>query len=165
MSQLYYPLTVGNSWSYKMSNGDTYTLKVISEEGGVYQVHNTFDDTTIPIEKDGNNILGVVAGGNELKRRFSENLQVNDTWEFGYQANGIDNILRHKVQEHLPLLEVNGKNYNDVLVVEAELLMVISGNLTSINYFTQYYYAKGVGNVLTTTSQGDRIELIDYQIN
>lgn len=165
MSQnLYYPLSVGNSWTYRMSNGDLYTLKIISSENGVYQIHNSFEDTTTPVKKVGNKIFGTVGGGNELKERFRENAKPGDTWEFEYQANGLDNLLRHQVKEFLKSIEVNGNTYTDVLVVEAELWMLISGNLTSINYFTQFYYAKGVGGILTTTSQGDRIELIDYKL-
>lgn len=165
MKSSYYPLKTGNHWKYQFSNGDEYTLKIISEENGIYQMHNSFDDTTTPIKREGSKILGVVAGSNELKERLNEDLLVGDTWEFEYQANGIDNVLRHSIKDQLSYLEVNGKTYQDVLVVEAELLMVISGNLTAINYFTQYYYAKGVGNILTTTSQGDRIELVAYQVS
>ena|SRR5690554_6487640 len=165
MKESYYPLQTGNHWHYRFSNGDEYTLKIISEENGTYQMHNSFDDTTTPVKKEGHKIYGTVAGSKEMKEHLSETMQVGDTWEFSYQANGIDNVLRHKVKEKLSSVDVNGKTYKDVFVVEAELLMLISGNLTSINYLTQYYYAKGVGNILTTTSQGDRIELVAYQVS
>jgi hypothetical protein len=33
-----------------------------------------------------------------------------------------------------------------------------------MKFFTQYYYAKGVGLVLTTTSSGDSMPLISYEL-
>jgi hypothetical protein len=51
--------------------------------------------------------------------------------------------------------EVEGKTYNDVMLIEAESKMHINGSLMSLNFFTQYYYAQDIGLVLTTSSAGD----------
>lgn len=61
--------------------------------------------------------------------------------------------------------EVDGKTYQDVILVEGDMKMNVGGNLISANYLVQYYYASGVGLVLTTSSYGEWMGLISYQLN
>jgi hypothetical protein len=41
----------------------------------------------------------------------------------------------------------------------------MNGNLMALNFFTQYYYADGIGLILTTSSAGDSHALIDYKLH
>jgi hypothetical protein len=41
----------------------------------------------------------------------------------------------------------------------------MNGNLISTNYFTQYYYAKGTGLILTTSGMGDYHGLVSCKLN
>lgn len=50
-------------------------------------------------------------------------------------------------------------------MIEAESKIKMNGNLISLNYFTQYYYAKGVGLILTASSDGDTHSLTRYHLN
>jgi hypothetical protein len=60
---------------------------------------------------------------------------------------------------------VDGTTYNDVIVLEAESKINMNGNVISTNFFTQYYYAKSVGLIMTTSSMGDEHSLIRYTLN
>ncbi|MEQ1676536.1 MAG: hypothetical protein ABL876_07540, partial [Chitinophagaceae bacterium] len=61
--------------------------------------------------------------------------------------------------------EVEGNTYNDVLLIEAESMLMMNGTLITLSFFTQYYYAKGVGLILTTSSMGDVQGLTSYKLN
>lgn len=74
-----------------------------------------------------------------------------------FNADDFDNLLAFQVKEILPSKTVEGKEYNDVMVVEAERKMVVNGNLRSINYFTHYYYAPGTGLILTTLTMSGNV--------
>ena len=40
----------------------------------------------------------------------------------------------------------------------------MNGSQMALNFFTQYYYAAGVGLILTTSSAGDIHELTEYKL-
>lgn len=71
--------------------------------------------------------------------------------------------MRHK--EIAKTQEIDGKTYTDVILIEAESKIKMNGNLMPLNFFTQYYYAKNVGLILTTSSAGDRMALTSYTLN
>jgi len=60
--------------------------------------------------------------------------------------------------------EVEGKTYSDVVFIEAGSKLNMNGNVISMNFLTQYYYAKGVGLILTTSSRGDAMPLTSYVV-
>jgi hypothetical protein len=61
--------------------------------------------------------------------------------------------------------EVAGKTFNNVAMIEIENKIVLNGILTAMDYFTQYYYADGVGLVLTTSSAGDENMLVNFSLH
>jgi hypothetical protein len=89
--------------------------------------------------------------------------------EVNFKTNNFDNVLAYKIKETDVSKTGEGENYEDVLVVEAERKMMMNGNLMSIHFFTSYYYAVGVGLILTTLSMGGNITdeqaLVDYKLN
>ena len=60
--------------------------------------------------------------------------------------------------------EVEGKTYSDVVFIEAGSKLNMNGNIIPMNFLTQYYYAKGVGLALTTSSVGDAMPLTAYEL-
>ena len=90
---------------------------------------------------------------------------MGETWDINYSANGIASILTMTVKETGLTKEIDGKTYNDVTLVEGDMKMNVNGNLISANYLVQYYYAKDVGLILTTSSYGDSMELTSYELN
>lgn len=166
----YYPLAAGNSWTYMKKDGSTYTNTITAVNGNEFTMTNS----------DPN---GVNASNNRIENnfllsdvyeegRFQPNLNLDgapgDTWEVTFKANNFDNVLAYSVKEILPSKTVQGKDYPDVLVVRAESKMVMGGNLVGLNFFTTYYYAAGVGLVLTTLGMGDSISdeqaLVSYEL-
>ena len=60
--------------------------------------------------------------------------------------------------------DVNGKTYTDVILLEADAKMSMNGNPLPMKYVTQYYYARGVGLILTTSSAGDEHALVSCEL-
>jgi hypothetical protein len=167
----YYPVAAGNTWTYKKKDGNTYMNMIVSVNGNSFLMTNT-DAAGV---NESNNQLegGWLLSDVYEEGRMQQNLKldgvVGDAWEVSFKANNFDNILAYKIKEVGSSKTVEGKNYEDVLVVEAESKMMVNGNLMSIQFFTTYYYAAGVGLILTTLSMGGNITdeqaLVDYKLN
>ncbi|MDQ3018171.1 MAG: hypothetical protein M3R25_15775 [Bacteroidota bacterium] len=96
---------------------------------------------------------------------LKDNLQVGEIWDATFTANGLNSIMAFTVKETGITKDVGGKTYTDVMMLEAESKINMNGNLISTNFFTQYYYAKGVGLILTTSSMGDEQVLKSYSLS
>ncbi len=160
----YYPLALGNAWTYKMKDGRTYTSTITDADGATFTVHTTLVNTTARIRKVGNEYQtdGIEAG--KWLATFKEGLKKGDTWQIEFKANGIDSALVYTVKEIGIGKEAEGKSYSDVMFIEAESKMSMNGNPIPMKYLTQYYYAKGVGLILTTSSAGDEHALTSYEL-
>jgi len=161
----YYPLAAGNKWTYKMKDGNSYSNEVTAAEGNIFTMKNSMTPATIQMRKDGDTYLANHWDGTSFQVLLKDNPATGDSWEVKFTANGLESILIHTVQETGIIKEVNGKTYSDVIKIDAESKLLMNGSIIPLNYFTQYYYAKGVGLVLTTTSAGDEQGLTDYILN
>ena len=61
--------------------------------------------------------------------------------------------------------EVEGTTYNKVIELEGVMAMTMNGNAIPSNYVVQYFYAAGVGLILTTSSMGDDMPLISSELH
>ena len=161
----YYPLALGNTWTYKLKDGKTYTSKVTVAEGATFTVATSLVNTTARIKRVGDEYQtdGIEPG--KWLATFKERLKKGDTWQIEYKVNGIDTSLIYTVKETGQSKDVEGKTYKDVIFIEAESKMSMNGNPIPMKYMTQYYYAKGVGPILTTSSAGDEHALTAYELN
>ena len=148
-----------------MKDGSTYTNSVTGIDGSVITMKSTAapDPTRIKVE-DGVMQYELMAPGN-YQLWLKDDLKKGDTWEAAFSANGLNSIMAFTVKESGINKEVNGKTYNDVIMLEAESKINMNGNLISTNFFTQYYYAKNVGLIMTTSSMGDEHALQAYSLN
>lgn len=160
----YYALTVGNTWTYKTNAGQSYTSKVTGKDGDAFTVSTTLVNTSTRIKKVGDEYHSDSPEAGKTMISFKENLKVGDTWQNSYKVNGIDTTLTYVVKEIGITKEVNGKTFKDVIFIEADSKMSMNGNPIPMKYVTQYYYAKGVGLILTTTSAGDEHALVEYEV-
>ena len=160
----YYPLAVGNTWTYKMKDGKTFTNTVTNEKNGSFHMTNTFNSKETQTKRNGDEYLTDAYEAGTWQVVMKENPKKGDTWNVAFKANGIDTTLIHTVKEVGISKDVEGKTYSDVVVIEAESKMSMNGNPIPMQFFTQYYYAKGVGLVLTTTSSGDSMPLVSYEL-
>jgi hypothetical protein len=96
---------------------------------------------------------------------LKDDMKKGDTWEAAFTANGLNSIMEFTVKDTGTSKQVVGKTYPDVIMLEAESKIDMNGNRISTNFCTQYYYAKGVGLILTTSSLGDEHALQRFVTN
>jgi hypothetical protein len=160
----YYPLALNNEWKYKQKDGSTYSNKVTAANGEGFAMHNSAANTSCLVKTNGNEITTDALEAGNFQLWLKNDLQKGESWEINFKANGLDCILIMMVKETGSSKEVEGKTYNNVLLVEAENKIIVNGSLMQLNFFTLYYYADGVGLILTTSSAGDIHSLIEYSL-
>lgn len=163
-SSEYYPLAVGNTWNYQIKGGQPYTSTVISQDGDTFTVQTTLVDKTSHIRRVGDEYQSDGVEPGKWQITLKENLKKGDTWQTSYKVNGIDNTLIYVVKEAGLTKEVNGKTFPDVIHIEADTKMSMNGKPIPMTYLIQYYYARGVGVILTISSQGEEHGLVDYKV-
>lgn len=156
----YYPLTPGNKWEYKQKDGSVYSNEVVEIAGNIITMKNSNaqDITTVKIENGC--MYNELMEKNNFQLWLKDSLQVGENWEATFTANGLNSVLQFTVKEMGIEKNVEGTNYPNVILLEAESKINMNGNLISTGFFTQYYYAMGIGLVLTTSSMGDYHGLI-----
>jgi len=161
----YYPLAAGNTWEYKQKDGSTYTNVVNGIDGNIVTMKNSTvpDPTKVKVE-NGSMYNELMAPGN-YQLWLKDDLKKGETWDATFTANGLNSIMAFTVKETGISKEVDGKTYNDVVMLEAESKINMNGNVISTNFFTQYYYAKSIGLIMTTSSLGDVHTLQHYVLN
>jgi hypothetical protein len=160
----YYPLAVGNTWTYKSKDGSTFTNSVTSQEGTTFTMNNSLLGKPQYVRKEGDTFLADNFEGGNFQILLKDSPVAGDKWEITYKANNFDNILYMTVKETGIQKEVEGKVFQNVMLIEGDLKINMNGNMTSLNYLVQYYYAPDIGLILTTSSYGDVIGLVSYQV-
>ncbi len=166
--QNYYPLSVGNKWTYRQADGSSFTNTVTAEDPsrpGWFTMVNSVLGTDQNMRKDGAAYLTDSFEAGNFQTLLRDDLNAGDKWDIRFTANGIESILAMTVREKGVSREIGGRTYNDLLVIEGESKMLFNGNLMSINFFTQYYYAPGTGLVLTTSTGGTSMELVSADVH
>jgi hypothetical protein len=160
----YYPLAVGNTWTYKSKDGSTFTNSVISQDGTTFTMNNSLLGKPQYVRKEGDTFLADNFEAGNFQILLKDNSKAGDAWEIKYKANNFDNILYMTVKEIGIQKEVEGKVYQNVMVIEGDLKINMNGNMTSLNYLVQYYYAPDIGLILTTSSYGDVMGLVSDEL-
>jgi hypothetical protein len=164
---VYYPLNTGNTWTYKMKDGTTYTNSIIGVDlvnHCEFTVANSFASTLVKIRKEENFYLTTSYEAEKFLLFLKDDMINGQNWSVIFDANGFENILIVTVKQTGLTKEVEGLTYEDVVQLEAESRMNMNGQMVALNFFTQYYYAKGVGLILTTSSMGDEHALISCEL-
>lgn len=161
----YYPLAPGNKWEYKQKDGNLYTNSVVSVNGPIVTMKNSTvpDSTNVKVE---NGIMyNELLAKDNYQLWLKDDLQKGETWDATFTANGLNSIMTFTVKETGITKEVDGKTYHDVVMLESESKINMNGNVISTQFFTQYYYAKSIGLIMTTSSMGDAHTLQNYVLN
>lgn len=161
----YYPLAAQNEWQYQQKDGSVYTNKVTATNGKEFTMHNSAANTTSTVRIDGNLMMTDALEAGNFQRWLTNDMKAGDHWTVTFKANGLDCLLLMTVKETGISKEVSGKVYADVAFVEAESQIIMNGSPMQLNFFTQYYYADGVGLILTTSSVGDMHSLTTYKLS
>ena len=163
-SSEYYPLAVGNTWTYEVKGGQSYTSTVTSQDGDTFTTHTTLVNATSHIKHAGGVYLSDSPEAGKTIIIFKDSLKVGDSWQNSYKVNGIDTNLTYVVKEVDATKSVKGQTFGDVMIIEGDAKMSMNGTPVPMKYVTTYYYAKGVGLVLTTSSSGDEHALVSYTV-
>lgn len=149
----FYPLAVGNSWTHDFLGQDMITTIESVNEAGEYIVSNSLNPQKALLKKVNGEYFGEALDKSGFNLTLKDNMVIGDTWQHKFKApSGLDTIYICTVKEVLLSKIVEGKEYKDVVMIELDSLYEIGGVVTSMNAFTQNYYAKGIGPILTTTS-------------
>jgi hypothetical protein len=163
-----YPLAVGNRWTYKMSTGGNYTNSVVGVDVTnpmLFTMHNSSTNANSYMRKDGDIYYTNGFDSNVFHPYLKDDFAVGTNWAIQYTANSIVTDTKMTVTQAGISKEVEGKVYNNVTVVKGESKFTMNGNVLPMEYSSEYFYAKGIGLFLTTTSNGDAHVLTEYQLN
>jgi hypothetical protein len=147
-----------------MKNGNSYTSTVTGQDADGFAVSTTLVNGATHIKKVGDEYQSDSPEPGKKIVSFKENLKAGDMWTNAYLVNGIQTDLTYTVREVGISKSVSGKNYQDVLLLESDAKMSMNGAPVPMKFLTQYYYAKGVGLILTTSSAGDEHALTEYTV-
>jgi hypothetical protein len=165
--KVFYPLAAGNRWTYRQSDGSTFTNTVTAEDPsapGRFTMTNSVMGKEQHVRKEGTSYLTDSFEQDNYQVLLRDDLSSGDKWDIAFKANGIDSILSMRVVETGATVEVEGRKFGEVLVLEGESKMIYGGNTMSLNFFTRYSYAPGVGLVLTTSTGGVSMALESWSL-
>jgi hypothetical protein len=147
----YYPLAIGNTWIHNFGGDKMITIIESCNDAGEFTVSNSLNPVKGIMKKiNGEYFTDGMTGRQSV---LKDDLKLGETWKNKFKApSGLDTVYVYTVKEILPSKTVGGKEYNDVVMIELDSKYVINDVETSMNAFTQNYYARGVGMILTTTS-------------
>lgn len=160
----YYPLTDGNKWEYRQKDGSTYTNQVLEITGNIVTMKNSNAQDVSVVKVENGCMYNELMEKNNFQLWLKDEFNLGEQWNAVFKANSLDSVLTFTVKEIGISKLVENVNYSDIVMLEAESKINMNGNLVSTQFFTQYYYAKGIGLVLTTSSMGDYHGLIAYNI-
>lgn len=162
---MFFPLQPGNSWTYRMANGATFTNTVDrQEDDGSFRLTSTALESEVAMYYDGDNYRTDSFQPGNIQIILRDGAGIGEGWEVDFTSNGLRNLLSMEVKEIREEMEVEGQVYENVMLLEGESKLVIETEIMKVNFFTQYYYAKGIGLILTTSSRGDSMPLVSYEL-
>ncbi len=157
----FYPLHIGNHWTYRNNGGQVFSNTVVAETSGVFTMTNTLAANPTCVRIAGDTFFTDSYEAGNFQPFLKNDALVGDNWEIAYTANGIESLLSVVVRSVGEALLVEGRRYTDVMLLEGMMSFVVNGNRINAGTKYQWYYARGTGLVLTTSSLGDNIPLID----
>lgn len=160
----YYPLAIGNQWHYRLKDGTTYTNSVFSIQDQDCVLLNSMTNTTSTVRKEGTIYLTDAFEKDNFQILLKDSSYLGETWNIHFKANGLENILTMTVLETEKQYNIEGVTHDNVIVIEAESNMKMNGTLMPLNFRTQYYYARSIGLILTTSSHNDYQALTNYSL-
>lgn len=160
----FYPLAVGNSWTYRTKDGKTYTSKVTALEGDKFAFTSSMVEGTRYIRQEGDSCLTDSYEAGKFQLLIKDSFKKGDAWEINYTANNFENTLAMTVKEIGMNQEIEGKTFQDVMLIEGVMTIKMNNRPVPMDYRVQYYYARGVGLILSTSSKGDWMGLVSYEL-
>src|SRR5688500_1030603 len=130
----FYPLVTGNVWTYRSNDGYIYTNQVVGYDSGrdQYSMANSCAVRPVMVYEDAKGMYSDSFQAGQFVMMLKANPRQGDAWNVRFQANGLENKLEMKVFEVGKTIEVEGRTYRDVVVVDAESKMYVNNAWMSI---------------------------------
>ena len=180
----YLPTAVGNTWTYGGTMPYTATITGATKNinGKVYLEAETKQGSSVSKsyllkENKVYTTIGMVQGmGNLALIMLKEDAAVGETWEHTTMTNGIDTKLTFTIAEKNISKTVGGKTFDNVIHVNLKYSYSFDGedfglgedfdfgDDLDLNLTADYYYAKGVGLILSDLGAYGQIPLVSYSL-
>lgn len=174
----YIPLTAGSTWTYgaeggngtttgytttvtgatKVINGKTY-LEVEQKEGGVTTKYHIIKDKGVYTAVG----MHPQMGNLELSL-LKEETPIGKPWEVTYTANGILCKMSLTIEAKELSKTVSGRTYKNVMQVKSVTTFTFMGEELPTSATMHYYYAKGVGLILSDAGTLGKFPLLSYSV-
>jgi len=168
----YLPTTAGTTWTYGGRSPYTLTVtgntKVINGKS-YHELQNKIGGTTFNAyvinEKGVYTAIGLVSSMANLEVAIlKEALPVGSFWEQAGVVNGINVNLKFTIEEKDATKIIAGKTFDNVINVKMAGIYTYSGIETGISFTNNYYFAKGIGLILTDLGANGKAPLEIYEV-
>jgi hypothetical protein len=160
----YYPCTIGNHWTYRNTAGQTFSNTIVSEDNGIFQLSNTLSDTPTYVKREGSRIYTDSYEAGNFQLFLDEAATPGDHWEINFTANGVASLFTVVMRAKGQPLQVEGRLFDNVIQLEGIMRFRVGAGRINAGTKYQWYYALGIGLVLTTSSLGDNLPLQDWVV-
>ncbi len=165
----YYPLAVGNKWTYDFGGQEMITTIESCNDAGEFTTVTSLNPVKSIMKKSNGEYFSDALQPGQMFMLLKDDMKAGDTWQVKFKApSGLDTVYVYTVKEILPSKIIGEKEYKDIAAVELDSKYVINGVETSMNAFTLTFYAKGIGPILTTTTGvigNNSYPLLSYKLN
>jgi hypothetical protein len=187
VAQDYLPTSAGSVWTYGGTAPYTLTATGVTKtmNGKIYYEMETKQGTSVSksyaLKENGSyTAIGMVPDMGTLEMTIlKDNVPVGQSWEQATTTSGIDTKLTYTIVEKNVTKAVEGKTYNDVIHVkltytyslgsidfglEEDLSEYFDLEDLDLNVDAHYYFAKGVGLILTDMGAHGQMPLLTYKL-
>ncbi|MBC5773035.1 hypothetical protein H8S95_03080 [Pontibacter sp. KCTC 32443] len=169
----YWPTTAGSTWNY--GGMSPYTARVTGNtkdfEGKTYrefetQQGNTINKSYLLKDKDGvYKAIGFMPNTGEVEITFLKpESAVGKPWVQSFTMNGVLTTITMSIEQKDITKTVENKIYDNVVNVKAVYTYSYMGQDLGIEFVVNYYFAKGIGLILTDLGEEGSIPLLSYDI-
>jgi hypothetical protein len=172
VEQDYMPTTAKSTWTYGGSSPYILTVtgatKVIN--GKTFYEMETKDGATTRksyLLKDNGVYTGIglvpISGSLEITI-LKDKAPVGESWEQISTINGVDTKIKLVIVEKDLSKTVEGKTYKNVIHVKMETTMSFMGEEIDLGLTSHFYFAKGVGLILSDLGDQAQAPLLTYDV-
>lgn len=168
----YFPTTAGSNWTY--GGATQYTARVTGNtkdiNGKTYREFETQQGSQVNksylLKENGTySAIGFMPNTGEVEIFILKEENVTGKpWVQTFTMNGVLTTLTMSIEQKGISKTVEGKTFNDVINVKAIYNYSYMGQDLGMEIVAHYYYAKGVGLILTDFGNQGQVKLLSYEI-
>ncbi|GHA80897.1 hypothetical protein [Pontibacter akesuensis] len=168
----YLPATKGSTWTYGGARPYSYTATGATKDfdGKTYKELQTTSGTEktksyLLKEKGVYTTIGFMPGSRNIKIAIlKEETPVGKPWEQTYTFNAVETKMTFTIEEKDITKTVEGKTFKDVIHVKLVSTYSYLDMDFNNTHTSHYYFAKGVGLILSDLQEVGQIPLLTYDV-